>query len=93
MTVSSVLKEKEYILENDRDRYVKINDDKVSKFIVNDQVRYQILHNAFVYVFDTVCLVVGDKQSQVINGTVVDFFSPASEFIRKSFARLKIFRS
>mmetsp|Transcript_41317 Transcript_41317/g.49590 ORF Transcript_41317/g.49590 Transcript_41317/m.49590 type:complete len:85 (-) Transcript_41317:887-1141(-) len=67
-----------------RERYLRVHDSDAHKNIQYLDERYQILHHAFVYVFDTMMFLVGNKQSHIINGILIDF----SKELRKAYGNV-----
>ena len=65
--------EKEYNQLIDQEKYLQINDCEVSKNIRDVGERYQLLHHCYMYGLKPGSLVIGDKQSQIIQATVVEY--------------------
>ena len=69
----TVSKERENMRKLHRKKYEEIGADKVEKYVLSSDERYQILHHAYVYGFDKVALIIGDKSGKVISGTIIEF--------------------
>ena len=50
-----------------------IDAEKAHKFVANPDERYQLLHHAYVYGINQVALIVGDRNGQVISGTIITY--------------------
>ena len=65
--------EYEHLRQLRRSKYLKISSTEAFKHIRVRSERYQLLHHAFVYGFQRVALVVGNRGGKVISGTVIEF--------------------
>ena len=73
VTVKSAVAEREFNESIDREKYERINQKEVHKMVKEIGERHQLIHHCYVYNKLTGALIIGDKQSQVIQATVVDY--------------------
>ena len=72
-TNERVSKERELIRKLRRKKYEVINAAQAHKYISSVDERYQLIHHAYVYGLDKIAIILGKKDSKVINGTIVQY--------------------
>ena len=72
-TVVTVSKEKEHMRRLQRSKHERINASDVEKYVHSKDERWQLLHHAFVFGFERVALVIGNKNGKVISGRIIDY--------------------
>ena len=73
--MTTVTEEKEHMRRLRRNKYEVIASKDVNKFIHKRDEIFQLLHHAYVYGFEKVAQVVGDKEGKVLNCTVISYES------------------
>jgi len=74
VTIKTMQEEEDWMVKTGRRHsYLRVRDSKVYKNVPKVDERFQLLHHAYVWGLRTIMLLVGDRQSNVIQGTVVDY--------------------
>jgi hypothetical protein len=70
---NTVAHEQEFIADTRDNKHIRIRASEAHKYVDAVSEIFQVLHHAYVYNFNTVVLVVGDHQSEIIQSTIIDF--------------------